>query len=78
LEHSGQCRRLSGPVVPSLPGKRTEKLASVPTGLAAPPDKFQERLINWGYAMTDIAVRSYVDPKLPAATAFPYKIGVGA
>jgi len=35
-------------------------------------------LINWGYAMTDIAVRSYVDPKLPAATAFPYKIGVGA
>ena len=50
----------------------------MPTGLAAPPDKFQERLINWGYAMTDIAVRSYVDPKLPAATAFPYKIGVGA
>ena len=60
------------------PASETEKLASVPTGLAAPPDKFQERLINWGYAMTDIAVRSYVDPKLPAATPFPHKIGVGA
>lgn len=59
------------------PPDATGKLASVPTRLAALPDDLQERLINWGYAMTDVAVRSYADPNLPAAGQFPYKIGVG-
>lgn len=34
-------------------------------------------LINWGYAVCDAAMPSYVDPTLPAAREFPYTIGVG-
>lgn len=38
----------------------------------------QERLINWGYALSDAAIRSYVDSKLPPPAAFPYpSAGVG-
>ena len=58
------------------PASETEKLASVPTGLAAPPDKFQERLINWGYAICDAAMRTHVDPALQPPTKFPYPIGL--
>ena len=36
----------------------------------------QERLINWGYAVCDAAVRKYVDPSQPAPAAFPYPRGV--
>jgi NTE family protein len=60
----------------SLPVDRLEELANVPTRLAGMPDDLQERLINWGYAMCDIAMRSWEDPALPAATAFPYPRGV--
>ena len=62
----------------ALPTDATAKLAAVPTRLAALNSDLQERLVNWGYAMTDIALRSYFDPKLPAATAFPYSQGVGS
>jgi NTE family protein len=48
----------------------------VATRLADMPDETQERLINWGYAMCDIALRRWVDPNLPAATKFPYSRGV--
>ena len=60
----------------ALPAERLTELANVPTRLADMPDDLQERLINWGYAMCDIAMRSWVDPSLPAATAFPYPRGV--
>jgi NTE family protein len=59
-----------------LPAAHLDELANVPTRLASMPDELQERLINWGYAMCDIAMRSWVDPALPAATAFPYARGV--
>ena len=36
----------------------------------------QERLINWGYAVCDAAVRRYFDPSQPAPDAFPYPRGV--
>jgi NTE family protein len=32
----------------------------------------QERLINWGYAVTDAALRTYLNPKLSKPAAFPY------
>ena len=32
----------------------------------------QERLINWGYAVSDLALRSHHDTTLPPPTAFPY------
>jgi len=58
------------------PPERTAELAQVPTRLADMPDETQERLINWGYAMCDIAMRRWVDPGLPAASRFPYPRGV--
>lgn len=58
------------------PPERTAELALVPTRLADMPDELQERLINWGYAICDVAMRRWVDPGLPEAAAFPYGRGV--
>ena len=58
------------------PEERTAELAQVATRLADMPDEIQERLINWGYAICDAAMRRWVDPALPAPTAFPYAGGV--
>lgn len=58
------------------PEQRTAELAHVATRLAAMPDEIQERLINWGYAICDAAMRRWVDPNLPVPTAFPYGRGV--
>jgi len=52
--------------------ERIQELASVATRLKRMDDDLQERLINWGYAVTDAALRSYVDPKLNQPKAFPY------
>lgn len=60
------------------PHASTVKLAGVPTGLKrlAPTD--QERLINWGFAICDAAIRRHVDQALPAPAGFPYPTaGVG-
>jgi NTE family protein len=35
-------------------------------------DTRQERLINWGYAVCDAALRKHVDPSLPRPADFPY------
>ena len=32
----------------------------------------QDRLINWGYAICDVAVRKHVDPNVPLPGGFPY------
>jgi len=38
----------------------------------------QERLINWGYVMCDVALRVHVDASLPLPSGFPYPaVGVG-
>jgi NTE family protein len=55
----------------------TTILASTPTRLAKMDAALQERLINWGYAVCDAAMRSHVDRTLPAPTGFPYPGGVG-
>ncbi len=65
--------------VPSLPCPHADsmKIAGIATRLAAMGDTDQERLINWGYAVCDAAIRRHVDPSLPAAVAFPYpNVGV--
>ena len=59
------------PGVP-CPVERTQALAEIPTRLSALDDITQDRLINWGYAVSDAALRSWVDPKLDPATDFPY------
>jgi NTE family protein len=59
------------------PHDKTIKLAQLPTRLWSVSQENQERLINWGYAICDAAMRKYVDPKLPANAKFPYVGGVG-
>lgn len=56
--------------------ERIQELASVATRLKRMDDDLQERLINWGYAVTDAALRSYVDPKLNQPKAFPIQVTV--
>jgi NTE family protein len=58
------------------PFARTLELAETPTRLAAMDAELQERLINWGYAITDAAMRKHVDPALKAPGGFPYPRGV--
>ena len=54
------------------PHKRTRKLADIPTDLAAKDKTTQRRLINWGYAICDAGIRSWVEDGLPAPADFPY------
>ena len=58
---------------PALPCDPTgaEALAATPTRLKAMDGALQERLINWGYAISDAAMRKYGGASLPAP-AFPY------
>jgi NTE family protein len=40
--------------------------------------KIQKRLINWGYAVCDAAIRRHVDPSQSKPDNFPYpEKGVG-
>ena len=59
------------------PEDKTLKLAKLRTRLWAFSDQEQRRLINWGYAICDAAMRKHVDATLPAPTGFPYTGGVG-
>jgi NTE family protein len=54
------------------PHDRTTVLAETPTRLKRLDDQLQERLINWGYAVTDAALRKHVDPTLARPSGFPY------
>jgi NTE family protein len=55
----------------ACPFAQTIALANIATRLAALDERTQERLINWGYGVTDAALRRHVDPALPKGT-FPY------
>jgi NTE family protein len=55
------------------PPGRAAELAALPTRFAAMSDDLQERLVNWGYAICDIALRSWFDPSLPHPSEFPYR-----
>jgi NTE family protein len=59
------------------PNEKTLKLALLPTRLWGFSRQNQERLINWGYAVCDAAMRRHVDPILPNNAEFPYPGGVG-
>ena len=67
-----------GPPQGSLecPPDRVAALAAEKTRLKALDDDRQERLINWGYAMCDIAMRAYVETQAPAPAGFPYPRGI--
>lgn len=48
-----------------------DELARTPTRLKALREKYQERLINWGYASCDASIRSFYDRSIPIGE-FPY------
>jgi NTE family protein len=55
-----------------FPPGRTAELAAVPTRLKSLEPALQERLINWGYAICDAALRRRYRPDLPASRGLPY------
>jgi NTE family protein len=54
------------------PFARTLDLANTPTRLKRMDAELQERLINWGYAVCDAALRKHVDPQVAKPAGFPY------
>ncbi|HVZ51212.1 MAG TPA: patatin-like phospholipase family protein [Pseudolabrys sp.] len=60
----------------ACPHDRTLALAATPTRLKRMDAGLQDRLINWGYAVCDAALRKHVDAALQPAPAFPYTGGV--
>jgi NTE family protein len=54
------------------PFARTIVLANVATRLKALDATLQERIINWGYAVCDAALRKHVDETLRPPVNFPY------
>jgi len=58
------------------PQERTEELAATPTRLKAMEPAYQERLINWGYAVCAAAIQSYFKGPLAAPTRFPCPAGI--
>jgi NTE family protein len=60
------------------PPERTLKLAATPTRLARLPMRRRQRLVNWGYAVSDAAMRSDGLASSPPAPppAFPFTIGI--
>jgi NTE family protein len=60
------------------PPDKTMLLANVATRLKRLEAPLQERLVNWGYAMCDVAMRTWVDRNLAKPAGFPYQSsGVG-
>jgi NTE family protein len=60
------------PTALPAPFDRTQELAATPTRLAAMPDQLQERLINWGYAICDAAIRKHWDQTIAPPCGLPY------
>ncbi len=59
----------------SCPASDTLRIAELPTRLKALTETEQECLINWGYAVTDAALRKYVQSDLTVPGAFPFSRG---
>lgn len=60
------------PTALDCPAQKTLILADTKTRLASIDARLQERIINWGYAVCDAAIRTHVDQTAPAPTCFPY------
>lgn len=74
----GSIDEYSAPHKLPCPAAATAKLAATPTRLKKLDDLVQNQIINWGFAMTDAAIRTFVFPQLAAPQAFPLPGGVGA
>lgn len=49
----------------------TAKLGQLPTRLSRYPERTSGELINWGYALCDVALRRWVDKTLPPPSGWP-------
>lgn len=56
----------------NAPFDRSKQLAAIPTRLDAMDALQQQRLINWGYAISDAAIRKYWKPEISAPNQFPF------
>lgn len=62
----------------NCPFAQTLTLANTATRLKKLESVLQERIINWGYAVCDAAIRTHVNTAAPAPNGFPYSgAGVG-
>lgn len=68
--------RYGAPGALPAPHERTLKLAKTSTRLARLPKRRRQRLVNWGYAVTDAAMRSDGLAASPPAPSFPFPIGI--
>ena len=69
-----------GPPAKSLPCPTdlTLRLAATKTRLKEMDDTLQERIVNWGYAICDVAMRRWVEPDADPPAGFPYpSAGIG-
>jgi NTE family protein len=60
-----------------VPHAESLELAELPTRLKRVEDKVQERLIDWGYAVCDAAIRRHVDGGIARGAGLPYGGGFG-
>lgn len=61
----------------NCPLPKTTILADTPTRLKQMDGCLQRRVINWGYAVCDAAMRKHVDPAGGVPGDFPFSGGVG-
>lgn len=60
------------------PFELTDALAKTPTRLRKLDSSVQDRIINWGYAVCDAALRKYFDATLEPPSGFPFPdAGIG-
>ena len=62
----------AAPAALAVDSATTAALEAIPTRLASVPLDEQGRLINWGYAMADAALRVRAELTINVATALPY------
>ena len=55
----------------NLAQEKWRRLAAIGTWLHFLGERETEDLVNWGYLISDLALRSYIDPKIPPGTALP-------
>lgn len=55
------------------PFEKTSLLAALDTRLKKLDQATQEKLINWGYAVSDLGLRQYVDTSIEPPVDFPYQ-----
>ncbi len=59
------------------PWEKSQTIAATSTRLKKLDDAAQEKIIDWGYALCDAAMRSHGKIAAPAPLRFPFSIGVG-